>query len=273
MSGGRWTTSLPGVSCHQAGRAPVRGPVRRRRREPRRCENMRCLELALDDIQAIVFGHVHFDPTAGLHGLLRALERPGLLVVIHPDFWPRRRPVLASPDPLELPATSRRASGSPIRRRRGTQGELPAGRVAAHDRRGRQDDWLRAGLPRPGAARSPRVRARPPGARRPGAVSPYPRLGPRGRHRMGPRRRRQYPPPGDAAHRRRPAMRRRRGLPPEPPALRAADRNGVRRPAETMGPEDVVVPTHCTGWEARVALAGAFCDAFPPNTVGSRLEL
>ena len=40
-----------------------------------------------------------------------------------------------------------------------------------------------------------------------------------------------------------------------------------------MGPEDVVAPTHCTGWEARVALAGAFCDAFVPNAVGTRLEL
>jgi hypothetical protein len=59
----------------------------------------------------------------------------------------------------------------------------------------------------------------------------------------------------------------------ETAALSAADGNGVRRPAETMGPEDVMVPTNCTGWEARAALAGAFCDAFVPNTVGTRLEL
>jgi 7,8-dihydropterin-6-yl-methyl-4-(beta-D-ribofuranosyl)aminobenzene 5'-phosphate synthase len=58
-----------------------------------------------------------------------------------------------------------------------------------------------------------------------------------------------------------------------PLLVRAADRSGVSRSAEAVGPEDVVVLTHCTGWEARVALAGGSCNAFVPNTVGTRLEL
>ncbi len=36
---------------------------------------------------------------------------------------------------------------------------------------------------------------------------------------------------------------------------------------------DVVVPAHCTGWKAQHALAAALPDAFRPNSVGSRFEL
>lgn len=35
----------------------------------------------------------------------------------------------------------------------------------------------------------------------------------------------------------------------------------------------VVVPAHCTAWNAQHALAAALPDAFRPNAVGSRFEL
>jgi len=40
--------------------------------------------------------------------------------------------------------------------------------------------------------------------------------------------------------------------------------------AETPG---VVVPAHCTSWQAQHALAAAMPEAFTPNAVGSRFEL
>ncbi|MEO8329102.1 MAG: MBL fold metallo-hydrolase, partial [Candidatus Nanopelagicales bacterium] len=34
-----------------------------------------------------------------------------------------------------------------------------------------------------------------------------------------------------------------------------------------------VVPAHCTGWTAQLALAAGLPEAFTPNSVGSRFEL
>jgi 7,8-dihydropterin-6-yl-methyl-4-(beta-D-ribofuranosyl)aminobenzene 5'-phosphate synthase len=52
--------------------------------------------------------HGHFDHTTGLSGLIGQLGRANLPVLIHPEFWARRR--LAIPgEPFELPTTSRRA--------------------------------------------------------------------------------------------------------------------------------------------------------------------
>jgi 7,8-dihydropterin-6-yl-methyl-4-(beta-D-ribofuranosyl)aminobenzene 5'-phosphate synthase len=36
---------------------------------------------------------------------------------------------------------------------------------------------------------------------------------------------------------------------------------------------EVIVPAHCTGWNAQRALAGAFPDAFGQNSLGTRYEL
>jgi 7,8-dihydropterin-6-yl-methyl-4-(beta-D-ribofuranosyl)aminobenzene 5'-phosphate synthase len=72
-------------------------------------ENMRRLELDPRDLEAVVLSHGHFDHTAGLDGLIRRLGRPNLPVVVHPDFWSRRRVVLPGRDPIEIPTTSRGA--------------------------------------------------------------------------------------------------------------------------------------------------------------------
>ena len=72
-------------------------------------ENMRRLDLDPKDVEAVVCSHGHFDHTAGLDGLARYLGRAKLPVIIHPDFWNRRRALFPGRDPVELPTTSRSA--------------------------------------------------------------------------------------------------------------------------------------------------------------------
>jgi 7,8-dihydropterin-6-yl-methyl-4-(beta-D-ribofuranosyl)aminobenzene 5'-phosphate synthase len=72
-------------------------------------ENMRRLELSPREIDIIVLSHGHWDHTTGMHGLAAALGRTQLPVLIHPEFWSRRRVALPGRAPLELPSTSRSA--------------------------------------------------------------------------------------------------------------------------------------------------------------------
>jgi 7,8-dihydropterin-6-yl-methyl-4-(beta-D-ribofuranosyl)aminobenzene 5'-phosphate synthase len=72
-------------------------------------ENMRRLQIEPASIEAIVCSHGHFDHTTGIDGLVRAVGRVNMPVLIHPHFWRRRRVVLPGRDPLELPTTSKRA--------------------------------------------------------------------------------------------------------------------------------------------------------------------
>jgi 7,8-dihydropterin-6-yl-methyl-4-(beta-D-ribofuranosyl)aminobenzene 5'-phosphate synthase len=72
-------------------------------------ENMRRLGIDPGSIEAIVCSHGHFDHTAGIDGLIRAVGRANLPVLIHPHFWRRRRLVLPGREPVEIPTTSRRA--------------------------------------------------------------------------------------------------------------------------------------------------------------------
>jgi 7,8-dihydropterin-6-yl-methyl-4-(beta-D-ribofuranosyl)aminobenzene 5'-phosphate synthase len=71
--------------------------------------NMRTLGLDPSAIEAIVCSHGHFDHTTGIDGLIRAVGRSNLPVLIHPHFWRRRRLQLPGREPLEIPTTSRRA--------------------------------------------------------------------------------------------------------------------------------------------------------------------
>jgi 7,8-dihydropterin-6-yl-methyl-4-(beta-D-ribofuranosyl)aminobenzene 5'-phosphate synthase len=71
-------------------------------------ENMRRLELSPRDIDIVVLSHGHWDHTTGMDGLVRALGRANVPVLIHPEFWSRRRIALPS-GPVELPSTSKRA--------------------------------------------------------------------------------------------------------------------------------------------------------------------
>jgi 7,8-dihydropterin-6-yl-methyl-4-(beta-D-ribofuranosyl)aminobenzene 5'-phosphate synthase len=69
-------------------------------------ENMRRLGTAPGDIEVIVLSHGHWDHVTGIEGLVRELGRSNLPVMIHPEFWTRRRVRFPGLDPAELPATS-----------------------------------------------------------------------------------------------------------------------------------------------------------------------
>jgi 7,8-dihydropterin-6-yl-methyl-4-(beta-D-ribofuranosyl)aminobenzene 5'-phosphate synthase len=66
--------------------------------------NLRVLGVDLGDIEAIVLSHGHFDHTTGLNGLAKRLQ-PLPPLVVHPDFWLRRRIAVPGRDSYELPTT------------------------------------------------------------------------------------------------------------------------------------------------------------------------
>ncbi len=72
-------------------------------------ENMRRLGIAAADVEVIVLSHGHWDHVTGMEGLVRALGRTRLPVMIHPEFWNRRRISFPGLEPAELPSTSRAA--------------------------------------------------------------------------------------------------------------------------------------------------------------------
>jgi len=72
-------------------------------------ENMRRLGIPPGDVEVIVLSHGHWDHVTGMEGLARALGRASLPVLIHPQFWSRRRISFPGLDPAELPSTSRSA--------------------------------------------------------------------------------------------------------------------------------------------------------------------
>jgi 7,8-dihydropterin-6-yl-methyl-4-(beta-D-ribofuranosyl)aminobenzene 5'-phosphate synthase len=72
-------------------------------------ENMRRLELSPRDIDIIVLSHGHWDHTTGMDGLVGELGRRNMPVLIHPEFWTRRRLAFPGRDPVELPTTSKSA--------------------------------------------------------------------------------------------------------------------------------------------------------------------
>ena len=79
-------------------------------------ENMRRLEISPHEIDVIVLSHGHWDHTTGMDGLVGELGRANLPVLIHPEFWSRRRLALPGREPVELPSTSRRPSREPASR-------------------------------------------------------------------------------------------------------------------------------------------------------------
>jgi 7,8-dihydropterin-6-yl-methyl-4-(beta-D-ribofuranosyl)aminobenzene 5'-phosphate synthase len=72
-------------------------------------ENLRRIGKDVADIEAVVCSHGHFDHTAGLSGLAARLGPRNLPVLVHPEFWTRRRLAIPGREPLETPTTSRTA--------------------------------------------------------------------------------------------------------------------------------------------------------------------
>ena len=72
-------------------------------------ENMRRLSFSPKDIEAMVMSHGHFDHTVGLDGLASELGTVNLPVMVHPEFWSRRRIAIPGRNASELPTTSKSA--------------------------------------------------------------------------------------------------------------------------------------------------------------------
>lgn len=72
-------------------------------------ENMRRLEIDPRDIQLAVMSHSHYDHTTGLEGIIRDLGAAATPMVVHPDFWARRRLLVDGTERIELPTPSRSA--------------------------------------------------------------------------------------------------------------------------------------------------------------------
>ena len=71
--------------------------------------NMDRLQVDARSVEAIVCSHGHFDHTGGLDGLVRRLGATHMPVLIHPDFWNRRRVQMPGGMTREIPTTSRSA--------------------------------------------------------------------------------------------------------------------------------------------------------------------
>lgn len=74
-------------------------------------ENARRLDLDLGMAEAIVLSHGHYDHTTGMAGLVDTLGRANLPVVVHPGVWSRRRISIPGREPRDLPTTSAAALG------------------------------------------------------------------------------------------------------------------------------------------------------------------
>lgn len=235
-------------------------------------ENMRRLDIDPTDLEAIVCSHGHFDHTAGLDGLIRRLGRTNLPVLIHPDFWHRRRVVIPGRDPLEIPTTSRSAlEGAGFRIIEDRRPSfLLDGSVLVTGEVDRTTDYepgfpaqqaFLAGEWRPdplvlddqalivdvagkglvvltGCGHAGVVNICRYAMRLTGSTDLYAVLG--GFHLSGP--------------------------------LFEPLIGPVCEDLAFLGPS-VIVPAHCTGWRAQHALARQFPGAFVPNTVGTRYHL
>jgi 7,8-dihydropterin-6-yl-methyl-4-(beta-D-ribofuranosyl)aminobenzene 5'-phosphate synthase len=230
--------------------------------------NLHVLGINPEEIETIVLSHGHFDHTTGLNGLATRLETPPPLVV-HPDFWLRRRIALPYGEPYELPTTSAeqvRAAGFKVIEKRDASSLLDGGLLVTGEierttefeqglaihQAFRDGEWQPDAVVRDDQALVVNVRGK--GlvvitgcghaglintlryARRLAGVEPvYAAMG--GFHLATP----AFEPI----------------IPATIEALREFD------PA-------VVVPAHCTGWRATHALAAAFPDAFIQSSVGTR---
>lgn len=73
-------------------------------------ENMSRLDIDPKDVETLVCSHGHFDHTVGLGGFIKAIGgSANLPVVLHPEFWSRRRVVVPGRDPITMPATSKQS--------------------------------------------------------------------------------------------------------------------------------------------------------------------
>jgi 7,8-dihydropterin-6-yl-methyl-4-(beta-D-ribofuranosyl)aminobenzene 5'-phosphate synthase len=209
--------------------------------------NLDRLAIGPETFEAVVLSHGHFDHVMGLEGLAQRMGQRNLPLLLHPDAWTRRR--IALPSGIwDLPTPSRAGIES-------------AGFQIIEDRQpsylldGMLDDWVPDPLIHDDQAVLLHVRDKGlvvlTGCGHAGIVNivrhakrltgidrVYAVLG--GFHLTG-------------------------GL-FEPIIPRTVAALAAEAP-------EVLVPAHCTGWKAQVALATELPGVFRPNSVGSRFEL
>ncbi len=236
-------------------------------------ENMGRLQLSPRDVDLVVLSHGHFDHTTGLNGFIQAVGGSvNMPVVIHPEFWARRRLIFPGQEPFELPSTSRAAledAGFEIVERPQPSflldrsllvtGEVDRTTVFETGFRGHQalrdgsweDDPLilddqalianvagKGLVVLTGCGHAGIINILRHARRLAGLDRIYAVIG--GFHLGGPMFEQIIPPTVEAM--------------------------------VELAPE-VVVPAHCTGWKAQHSLAAALPDAFIQNSVGTRFEL
>jgi 7,8-dihydropterin-6-yl-methyl-4-(beta-D-ribofuranosyl)aminobenzene 5'-phosphate synthase len=234
--------------------------------------NLDRLAIPPDTFEAVVLSHGHFDHVMGLEGLARRVGRAGMPLLLHPDFWSRRRMLIPGGGAWELPMPSRA----------GIEG---AGFTIIEDRRPsfllddlllvtgevdrttdfetgmpvhqawRDGDWRPDPLIHDDQAAIMHVRGKGlvvlTGCGHSGIVNIV-------RH-----------------------AKRLTGIDRVYAVLGGFHLTGgifekvIPQTVAALAAEhpEVVVPAHCTGWKAQHALAAALPDAFIPNSVGSRFQL
>ena len=70
-------------------------------------ENLERLGINPKNAEMIVLSHGHYDHTLGLDGLLRKLRFTSMPLILHPEFWNKRRIVIPGRRPTEIPSISR----------------------------------------------------------------------------------------------------------------------------------------------------------------------
>ena len=235
-------------------------------------ENMRRLQVDPSDIEAIVCSHGHYDHTTGLDGLIRRLGTVNLPVLIHPQFWRRRRMVIHGRDPHEVPTTSRRAlAGAGFEVIEDQQPSFLFGGSVLVTGEVPRTTGYEPGLPPQQAWLGGRWEPDPlvldeqaliidikdkgllviTGCGHAGIINIC-----RYARRLT-KERPLYTVMG-GFHLSGPIF--------EPLIPRVLDDLGALMPS-------VIVPAHCTGWRAQHAMAARFGEAFVPNTVGTRFQL
>jgi 7,8-dihydropterin-6-yl-methyl-4-(beta-D-ribofuranosyl)aminobenzene 5'-phosphate synthase len=235
-------------------------------------KNMRLLDVNPRDIEAMVMSHGHFDHTTGLEGIIADIGAASIPIVLHPDFWNRRRIKVDGTELIELPTPSRsaiEASGVEITEERRPSflfdtGLLVTGEVertsgfergfpgqeAYRDGRWEPDEATlddqalvmnvagKGLIVMSGCGHAGIVNIVRHARRLTGIDQVYAVIG--GFHLSG-------------------------------KAFEPIIGQTIEALAE-LEPE-VVVPAHCTGWKAQHALAARMPEAFRPNVVGARFEL
>ncbi len=234
--------------------------------------NLDRLAISPDTFETIVFSHGHFDHVMGIDGLVERVGRRNVPILLHPDFWTRRRIMSPSGRGWEMPMPSRagiEGAGFQIIEER-QPSFLLDGKLLITGEVDRTTDF-ETGMPShqafrngdwepdplihddqaavlnvrdkglvvlTGCGHSGIVNIVHHAKRLTGVDQVYAVLG--GFHLAG----RHF-----------------EATIPQTVAALAAE-----------SPQ-VVVPAHCTGWKAQHALAAGLPDAFTPNAVGSRFEL